>query len=178
MDKGTWMKQLRDALANTRLGAEDRRAVLNYYEEMYRDKLEDGKSESEILKEFGFPTDVAENVGEGTEGMRTSPPFSTNAPYERYNYQRAPESRETEAERPHTVLPSIMTTLLAVLGFLFGGCLVVGGVATAAVSGLMQGNISLILLLVGIGLSLIACGGLLIVAGVKLLRSWKRRRER
>lgn len=64
MKKNAWMAQLERALSREGLNGSEKRTVLNYYEEMYQDKREDGLSEEEILKEFGFPEDVAANVRE------------------------------------------------------------------------------------------------------------------
>lgn len=64
MKKNAWMAQLERALSREGLSGSEKRTVLNYYDEMYQDKREDGLSEEEILKEFGFPEDVAQNVRE------------------------------------------------------------------------------------------------------------------
>lgn len=64
MKKNVWMAQLERALSREGLSGSEKRTVLNYYDEMYQDKREDGLSEEEILKEFGFPEDVAQNVRE------------------------------------------------------------------------------------------------------------------
>ncbi len=64
MKKNAWMAQLERALSREGLSGSEKRTVLNYYEEMYQDKREDGLAEEEILKEFGFPEDVAQNVRE------------------------------------------------------------------------------------------------------------------
>lgn len=62
MDKTSWLKQLKYELDERGLSKVERSAVLNYYNEMYQDKLEDGLTANEILKEFGFPQDVADSV--------------------------------------------------------------------------------------------------------------------
>ena len=64
MKKSVWMAQLERALSREGLSGSEKRTVLNYYDEMYQDKREDGLSEEDILKEFGFPEDVAQNVRE------------------------------------------------------------------------------------------------------------------
>lgn len=75
MKKSVWMAQLERALSREGLSGSEKRTVLNYYNEMYQDKREDGLSEDEILKEFGFPEDVAQNVRENEyrdrEGFRS-----------------------------------------------------------------------------------------------------------
>lgn len=64
MKKSVWMSQLERSLSREGLSGSEKRTVLNYYEEMYQDKREDGMTEEEILREFGFPEDVAQNVRE------------------------------------------------------------------------------------------------------------------
>ncbi|MDE6188704.1 MAG: DUF1700 domain-containing protein [Clostridia bacterium] len=62
MDKNSWLRQLKSELTDRGVTKVERSAVLNYYNEMYQDKLEDGLTEKEILMEFGFPQDVADSV--------------------------------------------------------------------------------------------------------------------
>lgn len=64
MKKSVWMAQLDHALSREGLSGSEKRTVLNYYEEMFLDKRDDGMSEEEILREFGFPDDVAQSVRE------------------------------------------------------------------------------------------------------------------
>ncbi len=72
MRKVTWMAQLERALAREGMTVTEKRTVLNYYEEMYQDRLDEGAEEEDIIKEFGFPEDVAQSVRENDEKARTS----------------------------------------------------------------------------------------------------------
>lgn len=72
MKKSVWMAQLDHALSREGLSGSEKRTVLNYYEEMFLDKRDDGMSEDEILKEFGFPDDVAQSVRENENRERGS----------------------------------------------------------------------------------------------------------
>ncbi|MDE6060448.1 MAG: DUF1700 domain-containing protein [Clostridia bacterium] len=67
MRKATWMAQLERALSREGMTGMEKRTVLNYYEEMYQDRLDDGAREEDIIKEFGFPEDVAQSVRENDE---------------------------------------------------------------------------------------------------------------
>lgn len=67
MRKSTWMAQLERALSREGMTGMEKRTVLNYYEEMYQDRLDDGAEEEAIIKEFGFPEDVAQSVRENDE---------------------------------------------------------------------------------------------------------------
>ena len=68
MRKSTWMAQLERALSREGMTGTEKRTVLNYYEEMYQDRFDEGAAEEDIIKEFGFPEDVAQSVREN-DGM-------------------------------------------------------------------------------------------------------------
>lgn len=99
MKKSVWMAQLERALSREGLHGSEKRTVLNYYNEMYQDKREDGLSEEEILREFGFPEDVAQNVRENEyrdrEGFRSR---RDERRYERNDY----DSRDNGGYNPFT----------------------------------------------------------------------------
>lgn len=67
MRKSVWMSQLERALSREGMTGAEKRTVMNYYEEMYQDKLDDGMREEDIIREFGFPEDVAQNVRENED---------------------------------------------------------------------------------------------------------------
>lgn len=76
MTKKEWEKRLLKNLKS--LSKQERKEVLEYYREMYDDKLDTGFSEREILKEFGSPEEcarkiLAENGNEDTP-RQVSPP--------------------------------------------------------------------------------------------------------
>ena len=83
MRKSVWMAQLERALSREGMTGAEKRTVMNYYEEMYQDKRDDGLSEEEIIKEFGFPEDVAQNVRESEDmSNNNAPRGSKNADVE------------------------------------------------------------------------------------------------
>ena len=75
MKKKTWEKQLVKLLKA--LPYAERQSVLNYYNEIYSDKIEAGMAEEEIIAEFGFPEDCAARIlSENAENRPTSPQAS------------------------------------------------------------------------------------------------------
>ena len=70
MRKSVWMAQLERALSREGMTGTEKRTVLNYYEEMYQDRLDEGAEEEAIIKEFGFPEDVAQSVRENDSMSR------------------------------------------------------------------------------------------------------------
>ena len=60
MKKKIWEKQLARLLGP--LSPAERQSALNYYNEIYNDKIEAGITEEEIIAEFGFPEDCAERI--------------------------------------------------------------------------------------------------------------------
>ncbi|MBQ7368539.1 MAG: DUF1700 domain-containing protein [Clostridia bacterium] len=82
MTQKTWEKQLSRRLKD--LPKTERKQVLDYYREIYGDKLEAGFSETEILDEFGSPEECATRIlaGEGitpTKAERKNPRLSPAA---------------------------------------------------------------------------------------------------
>lgn len=65
-----WEKRLKKGLRT--LSKEERQTALDYYREMYGDKLDAGESEEKILEEFGSPEACAEKIlaDEGKEAPR------------------------------------------------------------------------------------------------------------
>ena len=60
MNKKEWERALLKNLKS--LSRQERKEVLEYYREMYGDKLDAGFSEQEILREFGSPKDCAKKI--------------------------------------------------------------------------------------------------------------------
>ena len=73
MTQKTWEKQLAHHL--TALSKAERKQVLDYYREIYGDKIEAGFSENEILAEFGTPETCAARIlaGEGITPIKAQP---------------------------------------------------------------------------------------------------------
>ena len=44
------------------LPAEEKQRIFSYFSEMYADKRDAGKSEAQIIEEFGAPYDVAKRI--------------------------------------------------------------------------------------------------------------------
>lgn len=60
MTKYEWEHELKKNIH--RLPADEIARVLDYYNEMFEDNIERGKSEREIIREFGNPVDVADKI--------------------------------------------------------------------------------------------------------------------
>lgn len=60
MTKYEWEHELKKNIH--RLPADEIARVLDYYNEMFEDNIERGKSEREIIREFGNPADVADKI--------------------------------------------------------------------------------------------------------------------
>lgn len=60
MTKYEWETELRKSIH--RLPADEIKRVLEYYGELFEDMIERGKSEREIINEFGNPVDVADKI--------------------------------------------------------------------------------------------------------------------
>lgn len=60
MTKYEWEKELTKAIH--RISADDQKRVMDFYNELFADKIESGMSEYAIVQEFGNPYDVAEKV--------------------------------------------------------------------------------------------------------------------
>lgn len=92
MRKSVWMAQLERALSREGMTGAEKRTVMNFYEEMYQDKRDDGMSEEEIIKEFGFPEDVAQSVRESDDA----------APFRQSKKHAEGRDFEAEAYEVHT----------------------------------------------------------------------------
>ncbi len=60
MTKKQWFKRLKRALSA--LPREEKGAAVQYYDELYEDKRENGESETDILSGFGLPESVAADI--------------------------------------------------------------------------------------------------------------------
>lgn len=97
-----WKDEVESYLGNLSDG--ERQKVLSYFAEMYADKRDAGKSEEQIIEEFGAPYDVAKRI---LADSKDSPPEKAesgnvngansggnnyNYNYYNYNYGAAPQS--------------------------------------------------------------------------------------
>ena len=60
MTRNKYLKELRSFLG--KLPKEDRKRILEFYNELIDDKLEAGQSEEEILGEFGSPEEYVHRI--------------------------------------------------------------------------------------------------------------------
>lgn len=73
MTKFEWEQELKKNLH--RLPDEEVRRVRDYYDELFADKIERGLSETEIIRQFGNPVDVADKILSEYEGeVQSAPP--------------------------------------------------------------------------------------------------------
>ena len=75
MTRNKYLKELRSFLG--KLPKEDRKRILEFYNELIDDKLEAGQSEEEILGEFGSPEELAKQIFQDN-GQTYSPPNTTS----------------------------------------------------------------------------------------------------
>ena len=75
MTRDKYLKELR--LFIGKLPKEDRKRILEFYNELIDDKLEAGQTEEEILLEFGTPEDLAKQIFQDN-GQTYSPPNTTS----------------------------------------------------------------------------------------------------
>jgi uncharacterized membrane protein len=116
MTKYEWERELRNNLK--RLPEAEVSRVLDYYDELFEDKVEEGMSEKEIVKRFGNPFDVAYKIlydsgadgGNGEEAaVRPPEPFvpygGASANRERRRQTYAPPPQSYYAPPPPAVPP-------------------------------------------------------------------------
>lgn len=90
------------------LPAEEKQRIFSYFSEMYADKRDAGKSEAQIIEEFGAPYDVAKRILDGSKdsapagndgAANVSGGNNYNYNYYNYNYGGAPQ-QSTVNTRP------------------------------------------------------------------------------
>ncbi|MCX4313469.1 MAG: DUF1700 domain-containing protein [Clostridia bacterium] len=76
MTKYEWDRELKKNIH--RLPDDEIKRVLEYYDELFEDYIERGKSEREIIAEFGNPCDVADKILADYDGeLKSDDPFDT-----------------------------------------------------------------------------------------------------
>lgn len=199
MRKSTWMAQLERALSREGMTGAEKRTVLNYYEEMYQDKRDDGAEEEDIIKEFGFPEDVAKSVRENDETSQNednapkygyeehnsySKPdmdFEAQAQYVPYAQSVPPQGAPQYSAPPQqtnngvgavSIVRTIVYVLLAIVLFSMGVGFAVGGASCIVVSfTIVSVSAGAWLIVLGIGLVLFAFGCLIFGAAIKFTKS-------
>lgn len=102
MTKYEWESELKKNIH--RLPAAEIKRVLEYYDELFADKIERGKGETEIIGEFGNPVDVADKIlseydGELTEeAPKVAPPTAETR--EPKAEEKEPAPAEEKKEEP------------------------------------------------------------------------------
>ncbi len=188
MKKKTWFNQLEYALKRNRMEKGERRAVINYYNEMFQDKRDDGLSENEILSEFGYPEDVARSVRGADSEKRVEKVARVYDAEETCEYVKSRESNQRvqvkeQGKHRNVVLIILLlplTLTLALLGFALWFTIIMSGVAVtcAAIASLIFGfylmteNIGVLIMSVGACLMLSAIGGLICSFGGFLAKYW------
>ncbi len=111
-----WKDEVEGYLVN--LPQEEKQKIFSYFSEMYADKRDAGKSEEQIIEEFGAPYDVAKKIlaesrdaanpqGEQTDGgANVSGGNNYNYNYYNYNYGGAPQNAAGGKELPHESAPT------------------------------------------------------------------------
>ncbi len=97
-----WKDEVESYLVS--LPQEEKQKIFSYFSEMYADKRDAGKSEAQIIEEFGAPYDVAKKIlaesreaanaqsGESENAANVSGGNNYNYNYYNYNYGGAPQS--------------------------------------------------------------------------------------
>lgn len=104
MTKYEWESELRKNIH--RLPQDEIERVLEYYDELFADKIERGYRESEIVGQFGNPVDVADKILSEYEGELLSgepvptPKLSREKPREEKEREERKREQEKPAERP------------------------------------------------------------------------------
>lgn len=175
-----WKDEVESYLVN--LPEEEKQKIFSYFSEMYADKRDAGKSEAQIIEEFGAPYDVAKRILEGSrEGSAQScadgyaPQGGKELPEREVPPPAAEQTPEKKSGAWRTVGGIALTVLLTALSvLLIGSCIagIVEGfvIAGAAVGGLASRNGSAAMMVINIGYGLIIAGaGFLILIPVRLL---------
>ncbi|MCM1438102.1 MAG: DUF1700 domain-containing protein [Roseburia sp.] len=168
----TWKDEVESYLVS--LPQEEKQKIFSYFSEMYADKRDAGKSEEQIIGEFGAPYDVAMRIL--ADGNYGAPQSGKELPEREVPPPAAAEQPpKKKAGVWHTVWVftlAIFLTALSVL--LIGSCIaeIVQGfiIVGAAVGGLASGNGSAAMMVINVGYGLINTGlGFLILIPFHLL---------
>lgn len=170
-----WKDEVESYLVN--LSYDEKQKIFSYFSEMYADKRDAGKSEEQIIEEFGAPYDVAKKIlsesreaappididADGTGGGKELPRESTPKSAPTPPPTPAPANEKPKKDAGKVALGVIFTILLIPLSiFLIGapiGGIVQGFAAVAAaVAGLIIGNGAAGMMVANIGFGLISVG--------------------
>ena len=182
MNKRSWFRQLERELTAQGVQKDERKEVLNYYNEMYRDTLEDGWTEREVLREFGFPEDVADSVhGDGRrERRRIEYRESYRDDYD--SYSERPRRRKKRRGVVGTVLKVFFSVILCVVliacmiaFFLTHIAVTIAGIAIIIAAFTLLGeSMGAFIMVIGSGLAVMAIGGMIQCLGQLSGKCFKR----
>lgn len=167
------------------ISRDEQNKAINYYEEMFDDALENGRSEIDVINEIGTPKQVAENVVKELNADKTNDTAFSNTgkavnnqgvQYNSYNYTyNGNVPKKTGGMGGKAALVAVLSVILfplilglgitiIVLVATFGGLFVgftIGGAAMVAVSiviGIGMGSWLYFLAMLGAGLLLFGLG--------------------
>lgn len=184
MNRKEFISQLYRELSG--ITRDEQNKAINYYEELFDDALENGRSEQDVINEVGLPKQVAENVirelnaekpGDPTYNAGSKTVNNQGVQYNSYNYNYTAKPAKnpgngTGAKVAVIVVLSIvlfpvllglaitLITLVAVFGGLFIG-FTIGGAAMVAgsiVAGIAVGSLIYFLAILGSGILLFGLG--------------------
>lgn len=100
-----WKDEVESYLGD--LSEEEKQKIFSYFSEMYADKRDAGKSEAQIIEEFGAPYDVAKRILDGNKESADSTEAPSNVTggsnynynYYNYNYGGAPQTPPQTPEK-------------------------------------------------------------------------------
>lgn len=96
-----WKYKLKGELALLEEG--EQLTIFAYYDELFSDKLEQGYSEAEILKAFGTPKDVADELTAGLgniEGGKETPEYKASRKEKfKENFEKFQENFNTKVNK-------------------------------------------------------------------------------
>lgn len=159
MTKYEWETELKKNIH--RLPKSEQDKALDYYNELFADKAETGRSESQIIAEFGNPCDVADKIlAEYQYDLRSPETASTpgkERPETPVTVESQPKAEVTEKpQQPTATPPKRKETVLGSVGTFAGGLFKIVGVVL---------GIALSVAVWGLFLSVIVIGFTMLIGG-------------
>lgn len=138
MTKYEWETELKKNIH--RLPKSEQDKALEYYNELFMDKAESGRSETQIIAEFGNPCDVADKIlAEYQYDLRAPEPVETPAPVkDRPTEPPQPSEEKASKLSPQAEPPKKKETVVDSVGNFVGGAFtlifrILGGIVSAFV---------------------------------------------
>ena len=187
MTLNEWERRLLQSLSG--LSKEEQQTAIDYYREMYGDKLEAGYEPEKIVEEFGLPEDCAQKILSGVESAQPFFSYSTTTPTAKTSSYSVGSIVGLVFMTLFVTIPVYAVILSVALAFascvLAGGACVIGGAFYTVFSpfylGLNGTSFGGVLANMGIAIATAGIGFLLmiafyfltkyvVVAGVKLFK--------